>query len=58
MAEDQTDPKAPAKRGGGLARSVGVVGGLTLISRLFGYVRDIFMAAIIGAAPLGAAGQE
>ena len=51
----QTDPNkgGPDKNGGGLARSVGVVGGLTLISRLFGYVRDIFMAAMIGAGPLG-----
>ena len=39
--------------GGGLARSVGTVGGLTLISRLFGYVRDIFMAVFIGAGPVG-----
>ena len=36
-----------------LARSVGTVGGLTLISRLLGYVRDIFMATIIGAGPIG-----
>ncbi|MGB0481142.1 MAG: murein biosynthesis integral membrane protein MurJ [Alphaproteobacteria bacterium] len=39
--------------GGNLARSVGTVGGLTLISRLLGYVRDIFMAVFIGAGPVG-----
>ena len=42
-----------AEKDGTLAQSVGMVGGLTLVSRLFGYVRDIFMAAIIGAGPLG-----
>lgn len=51
--EDKSEPQSPGNGSGGLARSVGVVGGLTLVSRLFGYVRDIFMAAIIGAGPLG-----
>ena len=50
MADDQ---KQPTSAGGGLAQSVGTVGGLTLISRLFGYIRDIFMASVIGAGPLG-----
>ena len=53
MAEDRRAPNPDAEGEGAIARSVGVVGGLTLVSRLFGYVRDIFMATIIGAGPLG-----
>lgn len=55
MAEDRRapEPEQEVDQGGGFARSVGVVGSLTLVSRLFGYVRDIFMATIIGAGPLG-----
>lgn len=33
-------------------RHVASVGGLTLLSRLFGFVRDVVMAAMIGAGPL------
>ena len=55
MAEDRRapEPEQEVDQGGGFARSVGVVGSLTLVSRLFGYIRDIFMATIIGAGPLG-----
>lgn len=33
-------------------RKAASVGGLTLVSRLFGFVRDIMMAAVLGAGPL------
>lgn len=33
-------------------RKVASVGGLTLVSRLFGFVRDVLMAAMLGAGPL------
>src|SRR5512146_868294 len=33
-------------------RSVATVGSLTLISRVFGFVRDILTAAILGAGPV------
>lgn len=33
-------------------RNVASVGGLTLVSRLFGFVRDVVMAALLGAGPL------
>lgn len=32
-----------------LVRSVGIIGGLTLIARVAGYVRDLFIAAFMGA---------
>lgn len=32
-----------------LVRSVSIIGGLTLVARVAGYVRDLFMAAIMGA---------
>lgn len=35
-----------------LIRRAGTVGGLTLLSRLFGFARDVVMAAILGAGPL------
>lgn len=35
-----------------LIRRAGTVGGLTLLSRLFGFVRDVVMAAMLGAGPL------
>lgn len=35
-----------------LIRKAGTVGGLTLVSRLFGFVRDVVMAAVLGAGPL------
>ena len=35
-----------------LIRRAGTVGGLTLLSRLFGFGRDVVMAAILGAGPL------
>lgn len=33
-------------------RKIASVGGLTLLSRLFGFVRDVIMAAVLGAGPL------
>ncbi len=33
-------------------RQVASVGGLTLLSRLFGFIRDVMMAAVLGAGPL------
>src|SRR5271155_5896263 len=38
-----------------LLRSVATVGSLTMVSRLFGFVRDMLTAAILGAAPVAAA---
>src|SRR6201997_3227488 len=35
-----------------LFRSVATVGSLTMVSRLFGFVRDILTAAILGAGPV------
>jgi len=35
-----------------LLRSIATVGGLTLISRIFGFIRDILIAAILGASLL------
>jgi putative peptidoglycan lipid II flippase len=35
-----------------LARSTAVIGGLTLISRLFGFARDLALAAALGAGPV------
>jgi len=35
-----------------LARNTAVIGGLTLISRLFGFVRDVALAAALGAGPV------
>lgn len=37
---------------GNVARAAGVVGGATLLSRLFGYMRDMVMAYYFGAGPL------
>lgn len=50
---DRKPATSAADSGAGLVRSVGTVGGLTLISRLLGYARDIFMAAFIGVGPVG-----
>lgn len=36
----------------GLARALATVGGLTLLSRVAGFFRDILMAAILGAGPI------
>jgi putative peptidoglycan lipid II flippase len=35
-----------------LARNTAVIGGLTLISRLFGFARDLLLAAALGAGPI------
>ena len=35
-----------------LARAVVTVGGLTMVSRLLGFIRDILMAAVLGAGPV------
>jgi putative peptidoglycan lipid II flippase len=35
-----------------LARNTAVVGGLTLVSRLFGFARDLLLAAALGAGPV------
>jgi putative peptidoglycan lipid II flippase len=36
----------------GMIRRIATVGGLTLVSRLTGFIRDVVMAAILGAGPL------
>ena len=35
-----------------LARNTAVIGGLTLISRVFGFARDLILAAALGAGPV------
>ncbi len=35
-----------------LLRSIATIGGLTLVSRVFGFVRDILIAAVLGAGPV------
>lgn len=40
-----------------LLKSTGIIGGMTLISRLFGFVRDILIARILGAGAEGDAWQ-
>ena len=37
---------------GGMLRSFGTISGLTLLSRLFGFVRDLVLAATLGAGPV------
>jgi putative peptidoglycan lipid II flippase len=49
-AEAPSAPAAP--RPVGLLRSVATVGSLTLVSRLLGFLRDILIAALLGAGPL------
>ena len=40
-----------------LLKNVGTIGGLTLVSRLFGFVRDMLVARVLGATPMGDAWQ-
>ncbi len=40
-----------------LVRNVGTIGGLTLVSRLFGFVRDMLLARVLGAGGVGDAWQ-
>ena len=35
-----------------LLRSIATIGGLTMVSRVFGFVRDTLMAALLGAGPV------
>jgi putative peptidoglycan lipid II flippase len=49
-AEAGSAPAAP--RTVHLVRSIATVGSLTLVSRLMGFVRDILIAALLGAGPL------
>lgn len=35
-----------------LARNTAVIGGLTLVSRLFGFARDLLLAAVLGVGPI------
>ena len=41
-----------APRPATLVRSIATIGGITLVSRLLGFVRDVMMAALLGAGPL------
>ena len=50
VTEAGSAPAAP--RPVALARSIATVGSLTLVSRLLGFVRDIMIAALLGAGPL------
>ncbi len=40
-----------------LLKSTGIIGGMTLISRIFGFVRDILIARLLGATAIGDAWQ-
>jgi putative peptidoglycan lipid II flippase len=40
-----------------LIRNVGTIGGLTMVSRVFGFVRDILLARVLGAGGVGDAWQ-
>jgi putative peptidoglycan lipid II flippase len=40
-----------------LLRNVGTIGGLTMVSRVFGFVRDILLARVLGAGGVGDAWQ-
>ena len=40
-----------------LLKSTGIIGGMTLISRLFGFVRDILVVRLLGASAIGDAWQ-
>ncbi len=48
----ELDPARVAPRPVTLVRSIATVGGITLVSRLLGFVRDVMMAALLGAGPL------
>jgi putative peptidoglycan lipid II flippase len=48
----ELDPGRAAPRPVTLVRSIATVGGITLVSRLLGFVRDVMMAALLGAGPL------
>jgi putative peptidoglycan lipid II flippase len=48
----ELDPAQAAPRPVALVRSIATVGSITLVSRLLGFVRDIMIAALLGAGPL------
>jgi putative peptidoglycan lipid II flippase len=52
VAAEPAPAAAVPSRGEGLIRSVATVGSMTLISRVLGFVRDIMIAALLGAGPL------
>lgn len=53
MGEEMISPEKPTPPGrGGLARSGSIVSGMTLLSRLLGFVRDQVFAIALGAGPL------
>ncbi|MFN3499156.1 MAG: lipid II flippase MurJ, partial [Pannonibacter indicus] len=35
-----------------MLRRLGLIGGLTLLSRLLGFIRDLIMAGVLGAGPI------
>jgi putative peptidoglycan lipid II flippase len=49
---DEPRPAARAQPGTGLLRAAATVGSYTLLSRVFGFVRDIMTAAFLGAGPV------
>src|SRR5436853_749379 len=44
--------ESPPRGRGGLAGRIATVGGLTLLSRITGFGRDIVLAAVLGAGPI------
>src|SRR5436853_5251964 len=44
--------ESPPRGRGGLAGRIATVGGLTLLSRITGFGRDIILAAVLGAGPI------
>src|SRR5262249_59023214 len=52
IALDSRDIASPARAGGLMLGRIFTVGGLTLLSRLTGFMRDIMLAAVLGAGPI------
>ena len=62
MAQQQRPKATPERDAGGAARvsllkNVGTIGGLTAVSRVFGFVRDIMLARVLGAGGVADAWQ-
>jgi len=52
QSNERSDAEPARPRGGLMIRHIFTVGGWTLISRVTGFIRDIVMAAVLGAGPV------
>ena len=54
MSDDMRAGAEPSRAipGRGMIERILTVGGFTLVSRLTGFIRDILMAAVLGAGPI------